>query len=81
MVVPVEFWVDVDAEVVNGFFGNFNLLGAVDWVVVFDSGDGLSSLFWVGTAVGESHEFAFVWVSGQSISEEPIQNLGVSFCD
>jgi hypothetical protein len=34
MVSPVEFGVNVDPEISNGFFGNFHGLGPKDWVGV-----------------------------------------------
>jgi hypothetical protein len=55
VVVPVELLVDVYAKVSDWFFGVFDVLSTVYWVVVFDPEDRLTHLPRIGSVMGERH--------------------------
>jgi hypothetical protein len=64
VVSPVEFWVNVDPEVSDGFCGDVHVLRAMYRVGVLYSWYRLADQVRVGAAVGESHEFALFGIGG-----------------
>ena len=62
MVSPVEFWVNVEAKILDRFFEDVHVLQSMYQVNIVYAMNRLSHFLWVGTAVGESHEFTLLGI-------------------
>jgi len=68
VVLPIEFGVNVDLKVLDGFLGNVHVLRAMDQVSVLYSWYRMTNQVWASVAMGKCHEFTFFGIGSQAIS-------------